>query len=80
MLTGRQMRQPRSLLRWRRETLSVKASLTINLFVAVESSEGRAWLSDEQEATIRRACEDAVVRFEVDDEGQPAAVMTGAMT
>ncbi len=79
MLTGRQIFQARKLLLWSRETLSFKATLPINLFVAVESSEGPAWLTDEQEAKIRLVCESAGILFEVDDEGRPAAVLTGAV-
>ncbi len=49
----------------------------MTLIEAVESSDGPAWLTDEQEAAIRRVFEGAGIRFDVDAEGQPRAVMAG---
>ena len=49
----------------------------MTLIEAVESSDGPAWLTDEQEAAIRRVFEGAGIRFDVDAEGQPGAVMAG---
>ena len=63
MLTGRQIRQARQLLRWGKENLSRRAPLPITLIDAVESSDGPAWLTDEQEATIRRVYQEAGVEF-----------------
>lgn len=75
MLTGPQIRQARKLLRWDRPTLSRNALVSQALLQAAESSDGPAWLTDEQEAGIRRACEEAGIRFETDAEGVPVAVM-----
>ena len=77
MLTGRQIRQARQLLRWGKDNFSRRVLLPMNLIEAVESSDGPAWLTDEQEAVIRRVFEGAGIRFDVDAEGQPRAVTAG---
>ena len=41
---------------------------------------GAAWLTDEQEAIIRRVCEAAGIRFVTNVVGQPTAVMMGMAT
>ncbi len=74
-LTGRQIRKARKLLRWSRIRFMKSTSFTHAFSTAIESSDGPAWLTDDQEAAIRRACEKAGVRFEVDAEGQPSAVL-----
>ena len=66
MLTGRHIREARRLLRWDRGQLSRSASLTQTSVLAAESSDGAAWLTDEQEANIRRACGEAGVEFTPD--------------
>ncbi len=78
MLTGRQIRQVRNLLGWNRAKFSHDVLLSQVSVEAVESSHGPAWLTDEQEANIRRACEGAGIRFETDADGQPTAVMVGS--
>ncbi len=75
MLTGLQIRKARILLGWGRLKFGRHAFLTEPFVTAAESSDGPAWLTDEQETNIRRACEKAGVRFEVDAEGQPSAVL-----
>ena len=77
MLTGREIRQARQLLRWGKDNFSRRVLLPMTLIEAVESSDGPAWLTDEQEAAIRRVFEGAGIRFDVDAEGQPRAVMAG---
>ena len=47
----------------------------MTLIEAVESSDGPAWLTDEQEAAIRRVFDDAGIRFDINAEGQPEAVI-----
>ncbi len=63
MLTGREIRQARQLLRWGKDNFSRRSLLPITLIDAVESSDGPAWLTDEQEAAIRRVFEEAGVEF-----------------
>ena len=63
MLTGREIRQARQLLRWGKDNFSRRSLLPMTLIEAVESSDGPAWLTDEQEAAIRRAFEEASVEF-----------------
>ena len=77
MLTGREIRQARQLLRWGKDNFSRRVLLPMTLIEAVESSDGPAWLTDEQEAAIRRVFEGGGIRFDVDAEGQPRAVMAG---
>ncbi|MGI4765024.1 MAG: hypothetical protein ACRYGP_08155 [Janthinobacterium lividum] len=79
MLTGRQMRKARKLLRWSRIKFSRNILLSPALVEAVESSDGAAWLTDEQEACIRRVCAEAGIRFDIDAEGQPGAVLAKAV-
>ncbi len=50
----------------------------MTLIDAVESSAGPAWLTDEQEATIRRVFEEAGIRFDINAEGQREAVLAGS--
>ncbi len=80
MLTGSQIRQARNLLGWNRAKSRYDALLSQVSVEAVESSRGSAWLTDEQEANIRRACEGVGIRFETDADGQPTAVMVGTTT
>ena len=75
MLTGRQIREARKLLRWNRTRFSECTSLSQTFGTAIESSDGPAWLTDEQEAAIRRALESAGIRFGVDAEGRPSTVL-----
>lgn len=77
MLTGLQIRKARMLLGWGRLKFGRHAFLTETFVTAAESSDGPAWLTDEQEAAIRRVFEGAGIRFDVDAEGQPRAVMAG---
>ena len=76
MLTGLQVRKARLLLGWGRAKFGRHALLTESLVTAIESSDGPAWLTDEQETSIRRACEKGGVRFEIDAEGRPSAVLS----
>ena len=66
MLTGPQIRRARTMLGWGRTTFSRNAHITEALVTAAESSDGPAWLTDEQEASIRRALELAGVEFTAD--------------
>ena len=63
MLTGPQIRKARTMLGWGRTKFSRNAHLTEALVTAIESGDGPAWLTDEQEASIRRALELAGVEF-----------------
>ena len=63
MLTGLQIREARMMLGWGRTKFSRNAHLTEALVTAVESSDGPAWLTDEQEALIRRALDRFGVEF-----------------
>lgn len=77
MLTGSQIREARKLLRWSRVRLSRNALIPETLIEAIESFDGPAWLNVQQEGSIRRVCEEASVRFVIDGEGHPQAVMAG---
>ena len=66
MLTGLQIRKSRMMLGWGRVKFSHKAHITEALVMAIESSDGPAWLTDEQETSIRRALELAGVEFAAD--------------
>ena len=66
MLTGLQIRKARVMLGWGRTKFSRHAHITEALVTAIESSDGPAWLTDEQEASIRRAFEQAGVEFTPD--------------
>ncbi len=77
MLTGREIRQARQLLRWGKDNFSRRSLLPMTLIEAVESSDGPAWLTDEQEAAIRRVFEEAGIRFDINAEGQREAVIAG---
>ncbi len=80
MLTGHQIRLARNLLGWNRAKFSHDVLLSQVSVEAVESSHGPAWLTAEQEANIRRACEGAGIRFETDIDGKPTAVLVGSTT
>ena len=79
MLTGRQIHHARKLLRWSREKFSRDILFSQALVEAIESTDGAAWLTNEQEATIRRAFEEAGICFEIDAEGKPVAVMAATV-
>ncbi|RYB06244.1 hypothetical protein [Lichenibacterium ramalinae] len=66
MLTGLQVRKARTVLGWGRTKFSRNVHLTEDLVTAIESSDGPAWLTDEQEASIRRALELAGVEIVAD--------------
>ena len=74
MLTGRQIRDARKLLRWTRVKFSEATSVTLGLVAAIESADGSAWLSEEQESAIRRALEAAGVIF-IEANGGGAGVL-----
>ncbi len=76
MLTGREIRQARQLLRWGKDNFSRRSLLPMTLIEAVESSDGPAWLTDEQEAAIRRVFEEAGVEFIPESGGGIAARLT----
>ncbi len=80
MLTGRQIREARLLLRWSRIRFSGCTSLPQTFGPAIESSDGPAWLTDEQEVAIRRALEGAGITFGIDVEGQPNALLSKGET
>ncbi|RYC29210.1 transcriptional regulator [Lichenibacterium minor] len=63
MLTGRQIREARYLLGWGRVRFSQKTSVTQAMVAAIESSDGPAWLTKEQESAIRQALEEGGVEF-----------------
>lgn len=69
MLTGRQVRDCRRLLRWSREEFSRRAYVPATLIAAVESQDGEAWLSEEQETAMRSALEAAGVEFSPENGG-----------
>ena len=69
MLTGRQIRGARKLLRWSRVDLSRTVGLSQADAAALESSDGPAWMTEEQEVAIRSACESAGVEFVLEDDG-----------
>ena len=71
--TGRQIREARKLLRWSRPSLSRRVGLSQDGVAALESSDGPAWLTGEQEVAIRSACELAGVEF-VPEDGDVAGV------
>ncbi len=73
MLTGPQIREARKLLRWSRIRFMESTSFTHAFAVAIESSDGPAWLSDDQEASIRRAMEGAGIEF-IPENGEGAGV------
>lgn len=62
-ITGRQIREARRLLGWRRLDLGRHSLLTVPLIDAVESSDGVAWLSHLQENALRSTLEAAGVEF-----------------
>ena len=66
MLTGRQIRDARKLLGWRRHKLGLNAAVSLALLDAAESGDGPAWLTEDQEGAIRRTCEGAGVEFTPD--------------
>lgn len=68
-ITGWEIRQARRLLGWRRLDLGRHALLTVPLIDAVESSDGVAWLSRDQENALRSALEAAGVEFTPGDDG-----------
>ena len=76
MLTGREIRQARQLLRWGKDNFSRRSLLPMTLIEAVESSDGPAWLTDEQEAAIRRVFEEAGVEFISENGGEIAVRLT----
>lgn len=80
MLTGHQIRQARKPLGWGRLRFSRAARVPESLMEAVESTDGPAWLTDGQEGNIRRTCEEGGIRFEIDGEGQPTAVLARTVT
>ena len=63
MLTGLQIREARGLLGWGRAKMGREADLSPALLVAVESSDGPAWLTEGEEAAFRRVYESAGVEF-----------------
>ena len=71
MITGRQIRDARKLLGWSRVRFSEATSITQGLVAAVESADGSAWLSEDQESAIRRALEAAGVEFVFEDDEGP---------
>ncbi len=73
VLMGRQIRGARKLLQWSRVDLSRTVGLSQADVAALESSDGPAWLTNEQESAIRSACELAGVEF-VTEEGDVAGV------
>ena len=66
MLTGLQIRRARMLLGWGRSKFGRLVLVTEGFVTAIESSDGPAWLTDEQEANIRRVCEEADIEFTPD--------------
>ena len=80
MLTGKQIREARALLRWGRVRFGRVALLTEADVSAFESSDGPAWLTDEQEAHIRLACEGMGIRFGTNVDGQPTAMRARTAT
>ncbi len=69
VLTGRQIRGARKLLQWSRALLSRAVGLSQAGIAALESSDGPAWLTKEQEVAVRSACELAGVEFVAEDGG-----------
>ncbi len=67
VLTGRQIRRARKLLRWDRPNLGRRVGLSQDDVAALKSSDGPAWLTVEQEGAIRSACERAGVEFVPED-------------
>ena len=76
MLTGHEIRQARQLLRWGKDNFSRKSLLPMTLIEAVEISDVPAWLTDEQEAAIRRVFEKAGVEFIPETGGEIAMRLT----
>ena len=68
-LTGRQIREARYLLGWGRVRFSRKTSVTQAMVAAIESSEGPAWLTEEQESAIRGALEEGGIEFVTKNDG-----------
>ncbi len=71
MLTGRQIREARALLRWQRKGLVTRAAVLSSVIERSESSDGEAAITVAQEAAIRRAFQDAGVEFGLGDDGSP---------
>lgn len=63
MLTGSQIGQARALLGWSRGELSRRTSLEQGIVDQAEERDGPALLGYRHETTIRRACEQAGVKF-----------------
>ena len=76
MLTGREICKARQLLRWGKDNFSRRSLLPMTLIEAGESSDGPAWLTDEQEAAIRRVFEEAGVEFIPENGGEIAVRLT----
>ena len=69
-ITGLQIREARKLLGWGRLRFSRHTLLTEPTLVAIESIDGVAWLTREQESGIRSTLEAAgVILIENNDEG-----------
>ena len=63
MLTGRQIREARALLRWRREGLASRTALFFSVIDRAEASDGEPHITMTQEIVIRHAFETAGVEF-----------------
>ena len=69
MPTGRQIREARRLLRWRRDGLVTRARVPLHVIDRAEASDGEVKILADQETAIRRACEMVGVEFSVGNDG-----------
>ncbi len=66
MLTGREIREARTLLRWRRNGLASRTALSINVIERAEAGDGEPNITMAQEIVIKHTFVTAGVEFTPD--------------
>ncbi len=69
MLTGRQIRDARVLLRWQREGLASCTAVSPSVIDRAEASDGEPYLTMAQEIAIKHAFAKAGIEFTTDPPG-----------
>ncbi len=69
MLTGRQIRDARVLLRWQREGLASRTAVSPSVIDRAEASDGEPYLTMAQEIAIKHAFAKAGIEFTTDPPG-----------
>lgn len=77
-ITAAQVRQARALLRWTSPRLSRAAGIGFDTALKAQSDGGMSALPFMDVWAIRVALEKAGIRFEIDPDGQPCAMLSKA--